>query len=401
MGITGILAAIAVLGILIVVHEFGHFIVAKKSGVGVLKFSVGFGPKLFGRTVNGTEYVLSAIPLGGFVKMVGEDPDSDEPVDETISFSHQPLWKTLVRSSWPDPRSICCSPSSRRLACSTSTDCRFRTRAPRSAMVQEDKPAAAAGFLSGDVIATIDGVAIATWSDLSEAIRGSEGRPLTVEVTRDGAPVVLTVDAGETQDPKNVFGEVTGPSYYAIGIGHATDRRPVGIFTSISEGLQHTVWWIETIAMSIVKMVRGHIPAAEIGGPILIVQAAGTQAQVGLEALVNFMAVISINLGILNLLPIPVLDGGHLLFFLDRGGDAPAARSAPARDGAAGRVGDLDRPDGLRVLQRHRALARQLGLSRSGRWRSVRKRQRREGGALDRPRNRHRYSHRERRVALG
>src|SRR5512143_3706875 len=93
---TGIVAAIIVLGFLIVVHEFGHFIVAKRSGVGVLKFSVGFGPRLFGRTVNGTEYVLSAIPLGGFVKMVGEDPDATEAVDPRISFSHQNVWKRVA-----------------------------------------------------------------------------------------------------------------------------------------------------------------------------------------------------------------------------------------------------------------------------------------------------------------
>src|SRR4029453_13698800 len=94
--ITGVLAAIVVLGFLIVVHEFGHFIVAKRVGVGVLKFSVGFGPRLFSRTVNGTEYALSAIPLGGYVKMVGEDPDPTEPVDPRISFSHQPVGKRVA-----------------------------------------------------------------------------------------------------------------------------------------------------------------------------------------------------------------------------------------------------------------------------------------------------------------
>ena len=91
--IISILAAIVALGVLIVVHEFGHFITAKRLGIGVLKFSVGFGPRLFGRSVNGTEYALSAIPLGGFVKMVGEEAEGDEPVDPRISFSHQPLWK--------------------------------------------------------------------------------------------------------------------------------------------------------------------------------------------------------------------------------------------------------------------------------------------------------------------
>jgi regulator of sigma E protease len=317
MGITGIIAAIAVLGILIVVHEFGHFIVAKKSGVGILKFSVGFGPKLFGRTYNGTEYVLSAIPLGGFVKMVGEDPDSEEPVDEAISFSHQPLWKRCAI--------VLAGPTFNLLFAFVAFSCMFylygRPVPEEGAvvgMVQEGKPAATAGFQNGDTIVSIDGSSIETWEALSEAIRGSGGKALTVEVMRDGAAKTLSVTP-EKQEPRDVFGEVTGPSYYAIGIGHATARQPVGMFQAVSEGLTHTVWWITTIAISVYKMVCGHIPAEEIGGPILIVQAAGAQAQVGLEALVNFMSVISINLGILNLLPIPVLDGGHLLFFLIEG----------------------------------------------------------------------------------
>ena len=88
-----ILAAVIALGVLIVVHEFGHFLLAKRLGVGVLKFSVGFGPRIFGRSIHGTEYAVSAIPLGGFVKMVGEEAEGEEPVDPRISFSHQPMWK--------------------------------------------------------------------------------------------------------------------------------------------------------------------------------------------------------------------------------------------------------------------------------------------------------------------
>ncbi len=314
MGITGILAAIAVLGILIVVHEFGHFIVAKKSGVGVLKFSVGFGPTLFGRTVNGTEYVVSAIPLGGFVKMVGEDPDSDEPVDEAISFSHQRLWKRCAI--------VLAGPMFNLLFAFAAISCMVfvygmpvPSESAKVGMVQEGKPASLAGFVSGDIVTAIDGEGIASWQELSEAIRASEGKSLAVEVLRAESNLTLTVTP-EQQEAKNIFGEVSGPSYYAIGIGHASDRRPAGFIESIVQGFEQTVWWITTIIMSVYKMIRGQIPAGEIGGPILIVQAAGTQAQVGLEALIHFMAVISINLGILNLLPIPVLDGGHLLFFL-------------------------------------------------------------------------------------
>lgn len=314
MGITGILAAIAVLGILIVVHEFGHFIVAKKSGVGVLKFSVGFGPKLFGRMYNGTEYVVSAIPLGGFVKMVGEDPDSDEPVDEKVSFSHQPLWKRCAI--------VLAGPAfNLAFALVAFAGLAFLYGVPvpsdsaKIGMVQEDKPAAVAGFKTGDVVRAIDGVAIESWQQLSEVIRGSEGRTLVVDLRRGEEELVLEVTP-QLQEAKNIFGEVTGPSYYAVGIGHAADKKPVGFFAAAGQGVEQTAWWIKTIVVSVYKMIRGDIPAGEIGGPILIVQAAGTQARVGLEALINFMAVISINLGILNLLPIPVLDGGHLLFFM-------------------------------------------------------------------------------------
>ncbi len=314
---TGILAAIAVLGILIVVHEFGHFIVAKKSGVGILKFSVGFGPKLFGRTVDGTEYVVSAIPLGGFVKMVGEDPDSDEPVDEAISFSHQALWKRCAI--------VLAGPVFNLLFAFLAFSLVYlvngkpvQNEVAEIGYVQKDQPAAAAGFLPGDVITAVDGVEIGSWAALSEAIRASEGRELSVDVLRDEAPLTLAVEPAE-RDTKNIYGEVVGDKYYAIGIQVADKREPVGLVGALTGGFQRTSFWITVIATSVYKLVLGDIPAEEIGGPLLIAQAAGSQAEDGLEPLIRFMAIISINLGILNLLPIPVLDGGHLLFFLIEG----------------------------------------------------------------------------------
>ncbi|MGH7785889.1 MAG: RIP metalloprotease RseP [Candidatus Binatia bacterium] len=309
----GLLAAIIVLGVLIVVHEFGHFIVAKRSGVGVLKFSVGFGPRLFGRTVNGTEYVLSAIPLGGYVKMVGEDPDATEPVDPRISFSHQNVWKRVaIVIAGPVFNLIFA------FLAFTMVLAVYGQRVPSDLAqvggVMPDMPAARAGLEAGDVMTAVAGKPIASWDELSSAIRASEGAPVALAVRRGDAVLELTVTP-EAKPDKNIFGEVIGQAY-VIGIERGFTQEDVGPIEAIAAGARQTMFWIETLIMSVVKIFQGKIPAQDIGGPILIVQAAGQQAQVGLESLLLFMAVISINLGILNLLPIPILDGGHLLFFL-------------------------------------------------------------------------------------
>jgi len=311
--LTGILAAVVVLGLLIVVHEFGHFIVAKWAGVGVLKFSVGFGPRIFGRTVNGTEYALSAVPLGGFVKMVGEDPDSTDPVDTRISFSHQNVWKRIAI--------VVAGPIFNLLfafLAFTFVLAVYGERVPVDTAtvggVMPDGPAARAGLQMGDIVTGFDGKPIGSWDELSQAIRGSGGRAVTMTAQRADAPLELSVTP-EAQSEKNIFGEEIGIAY-RIGIERGSERVEVGPIEAIVEGAKRTVWWIGTLVVSVVKIFQGRISTQDIGGPLLISQAAAQQAQAGLEALLQFMAVISINLGILNLLPIPILDGGHLLFFL-------------------------------------------------------------------------------------
>jgi regulator of sigma E protease len=309
-----IIAAILVLGVLIVVHEFGHFIVAKLLGVGVIKFSVGFGPRLFGRKIEDTEYVISAIPLGGFVKMVGEDPDSDEPVDEKISFSHQSLWKrSAIVLAGPAFNLIFAFLAFTGLFIAYGIP--SASEEARVGVVQEGMPADKAGFAIDDLVTAIDGEPIGSWAELSEVIRGSDGGPLSVTVVRGEETVMLEVTP-EERDTRNVYGEIVGPTYYAVGIMVAGVYRPAGIAESVWLGATRTGLWIETMVVSVYKLISGDIGAGEIGGPILIVQEAGARARVGIEALVGFMALISINLGIINLLPIPILDGGHLLFFL-------------------------------------------------------------------------------------
>jgi regulator of sigma E protease len=307
-----ILAAAVALGVLIVVHEFGHFILAKRLGVGVLKFSVGFGPRLFGRTINGTEYALSAVPLGGFVKMVGEDADGEEePVDPRISFAHQPLWKrgAIVLAG---PGFNILGAFVLFAAVFTLYGARVPSDAAKVGGVSEGMPAAQSGLQAGDVVTALDGKKITTWEELSAGIRASEGRPVALTVRRAESTLTINVTP-ESKPEKNLFGEAIGTAFL-IGIERGYDQEQVAPLQAVSMAAGETVWWIEMLAVSLAKMVQGKISSQDIGGPILIAQAAGQQARMGLEYFLRFMAVISINLGVLNLLPIPILDGGHLLF---------------------------------------------------------------------------------------
>jgi regulator of sigma E protease len=281
--ITGVLAAVVVLGFLIVVHEFGHFIVAKRSGVGVLKFSIGFGPRLFGRTVNGTEYIVSAIPLGGYVKMVGEDPDATEDVDPRISFSHQNVWKRVAI--------VVAGPVFNLLFAFVAFSlvlAIYGQRVPSDIAkvggVMPGMAAAQAGLQLGDVVTAVDGTPIATWDELSKAIRSSGGHPVAVALQRGDQSLTVSVTP-ESQPDKNIFGEVVGQAY-VIGIERGFEEVQVGPVEAIGAGAKQTVFWIETLLMSVVKIVQGKIPAQDIGGPPSSVRPA-QQAKAGLESLLS------------------------------------------------------------------------------------------------------------------
>jgi len=312
--ITSIVAAILVLGFLILFHELGHFVVAKRAGVGVLKFSIGFGPRLFGFRIGRTDYVISAIPLGGFVKMVGEDPEEQvAPQDQMVAFQQQPLWKRMAI--------VVAGPGANILfafVAFTLVFAIFGARVPsdtaKVGAVIDNMPAVAVGLKSGDVITAVNGVAVEKWDKLSEAIRASEGRSVTLSVQRGEEAQDIQVTP-EAKPDKNMFGETLGIAY-VIGIERGLDQEDVGPLAAVGMGAKQTAWWMQTLVLSVAKMFQGRIPAKDIGGPILIVQAAGQQARLGLEYLLHFMAVISVNLGVLNLLPIPILDGGHFLFFI-------------------------------------------------------------------------------------
>jgi regulator of sigma E protease len=302
---------IVLLGVLIFAHEFGHFIVAKKSGVGVLKFSLGFGPKLFGRKIGETEYLLSAVPLGGYVKLLGEsDVEGLSEEEQKRSFSRQPVLKRIMI--------VAAGPAFNFLLAIAIFTIVFMIGIPaltsEIGSVQEHSAAHEIGLKQGDVIVAIDGIEISRWKRLAETISASDGRTLTIAFDRNGVRQEAKVTPKQVKSP-NIFGEEVDS--YKLGISPAP-KTVIERMNPVAAGwasLKQT-WMISKLTLlSIVKMVEGVISPKTLGGPILIAQMAGTQAREGIIPFILFMALLSINLAILNLLPIPVLDGGHLLFY--------------------------------------------------------------------------------------
>jgi len=399
-----ILAAVVVLGILIFVHELGHFLVAKRSGVGVLKFSLGFGPKLVGVKRGETEYLLSALPLGGYVKMIGEDPtdQSQEAVDPARSFSQksvgtrariilagpianlllpvvifwgvfaiagQPYFLPVVGTPdpgspaaqagllpgdrlqamngvrierWTEVEAAIQASAGKPLDFTVARDGRsFDVRlAPRTLMTpdifgQETETwdlglhplmstrigqvlpghvAEQAGIKGGDRIVALNGAPVIEWEQLAKTIHESPGKPVRLTVQRDGQHFEVEVTPRPTKQPTGASQEEIG----LIGIGPAPESHYQRLNPAVAlvAGVKKTTELSALIVQGFVKLIQAKISPKTIGGPILIGQMAGEVVQRGPVELLSFTALLSINLAILNLLPIPVLDGGHLLFSL-------------------------------------------------------------------------------------
>jgi len=310
--LTTVLSTIIVLGILVFVHELGHFLLAKRLGVGVLTFSLGFGPKLIGRKVGETQYQISAFPLGGFVKLIGENPEEEvKEEDRARSFSVQPIWKrVLIISAGPFFNFFLAA------ALFSSVNLFGIPFFPsKIGGVSPDLPAESAGLKKGDVILSIDGEGVMKWDELSKIIRNSKGKDLFIKVKRNSEILEIKITP-KLSTQKNLFGEEV--QTFIIGITPSDEIivQKVGPLEAIGKGLYQTWYGIKLTVMTIVKLIERVIPAKTIGGPILIAQLAGEQAKRGLLSLFLFMAILSINLGIINLFPIPILDGGHFLFLV-------------------------------------------------------------------------------------
>jgi regulator of sigma E protease len=307
-----IFALVIVLGVLIFFHELGHFLVARLLGVGVETFSLGFGPKMIGKKIGITDYRISAIPLGGYVKMVGEQPDADlDPADIPLSFTHKNVFKRILI--------VAAGPFFNLLLALIIFYGIFQISGmlilkPSIGEIIEGTPAYRTGLKKGDLVVSIDGVKISTWEDMAKMITTSKGKTLSISVIRSNSMRVVDV----TPEPKifkNIFNEDI--ERYVIGVTASGDffTKDLNVFQALSQSFIQTYQITALTIKGVVKLFQGTVSPKTLGGPIMIAQMAGQEARAGVVSFIFFIALISINLAILNFLPIPVLDGGHLLFF--------------------------------------------------------------------------------------
>lgn len=306
------LFAIIALGALIFIHELGHFLVAKACGVGVEKFSLGFGPKVIGKRFGDTEYLLSLFPLGGYVKMVGEGEDGEvREEDLHLSFALKPPLQRIGI--------VAAGPVFNLLFAYIIFIILFMIGVPtvntKIGEVIAGKPAAKAGLATGDVIAAVNGRPVGRWDDFAQIIAHGKLAPVEVSVKRGGKLLNYTM-IPEQRTAKNLLGDtITTPVIGVVASGETYTERfpPVEAFTRGSAQCWNV---IKLTFLSLVRLVERALPLESIGGPIMIVKMAGQQAAAGGVSFLAFVALLSVNLGVLNLLPVPILDGGHLAFFI-------------------------------------------------------------------------------------
>jgi regulator of sigma E protease len=329
-----LLSFVVALGVLVFVHELGHFLVAKKIGVFVQRFSIGFGPVIFARRRGETEYAVSAVPLGGYVKMLGEDDEEEAQVDPARAFSTQSVGRrAAIVFAGPAMNLVFAFVAYAALFATVGVD--MPSNQPLVGGVSAGLPAERAGLRAGDRIVEIDGAPIETWEELSKRIVASKGARLRLTVERDGTRFPLEITP-ELQPNRTINGE-TGESY-RIGIEISHDWEHVGPLKAVLMAGEQTWGMSIVILKGLGLIVTGRVSASELGGPIAIARAAGQQARAGVRYFLATLALLSVNLAVLNLLPVPMLDGGHLAFFAVEG--------------------VMRRP----LQRRHRELAMQVGL---------------------------------------
>ncbi len=375
-----------VIGVLVFVHEFGHFLMAKRAGVRVEKFSLGMGPKLVGYKKGDTEYVISALPLGGYVKMAGENPD-EEPTGAPDEFQSKSVWQRAIIAATGPLTNIVLAFIIMPLVFMVGT---YTEGPAKVGYVESGSPAESAGFKAGDVITAINGRSISDWTKALSLIAVNPDTDLRVTVDREGAKETLVLRPAAATDLKigmsglvpdmpaeigklkpgfpaekaglketdkilavdgktvyhwNQFSSLVRDSKgkalnltverlgkrmefslaaredsgrYVIGVEPVIHMvfKKYGFIESLHLGFDKTIEAIDLTVITLKKLVTLSLSIKTLGGPVMIAQMSGQAAAAGLSAFLSLLAMISISLGILNLLPIPILDGGLILFLV-------------------------------------------------------------------------------------
>jgi regulator of sigma E protease len=313
----GTAAFLFTLTIIVFFHELGHFLVARWCGIRVLVFSLGFGPELAGfDDRHGTRWKLSVIPLGGYVKFFGDENEASVPDPGTLAAMSEEERKRSFFGQSVGRRAavVVAGPLTNFILAIVIFAGVFMvfgkpTATPRIGSVEPNSAAAAAGFQPGDLVTAIDGREIDNFIDMQRIVGFSGGHALTIVVDRGGVPVTLTATPAIKDNNRGVLGVVRSSQPGDVKI------EPVGPLAAVELGVERTWMIVETTLSYIRDVLVGRQSADQIGGPIGIARISGQVAELGWDALFNFVAVISVSIGLLNLFPVPLLDGGHLLFY--------------------------------------------------------------------------------------
>ncbi|MHC5230258.1 RIP metalloprotease RseP [Brucella sp. LJL56] len=314
-----------VLTVVVFVHEMGHYLVARWCGIGSQAFSIGFGPELIGFTdKHGTRWKISAIPLGGYVKFIGDESATSSPVDvdsaklsedeQQRAFHTQPVWKRAA--------TVFAGPAFNIILTVIIFSVFFalygrQISDPLIAGVQPDSPAAEAGFEAGDRFISVDGEKITTFSDVQRIVSGRAGDKLNFTVERNGKMVDLQAVPAivERTDPlgnKIKLGAIGVETTEAVGNFRRIEYGPL---ESVGQAVMETGYIISRTGEFFQRFAVGREDKCQLGGPVKIANMAGKAASQGFDWLIQLMAMLSVGIGLLNLFPLPPLDGGHLVFY--------------------------------------------------------------------------------------
>lgn len=305
MDLAGLLIAILALGVLIIVHEGGHFLIARLSGMRVDRFSIGFGPQLLSFKRGETIYQIAAIPLGGFVQIAGLNPGEEGiAADDPRAYPNRPVWQRLA--------TIFAGPGTNYLFAALLMVVVFVAygvpvpgKSPLVGGLRDGKPAQAAGLQLGDEIVKVDGKKISEINEVAPLINSSQGRPIAIDVLRDGQPKTITVTPEKDGRDYRIGIEIAPKEEYA--------KAPLG--KAIVEGLRFPYDYSRYILHGFGEIFAGR-QKAEFSGPIGIVKVMKRQIAQGLRHTLTIVAIISVYLGLFNLLPLPALDGGRIVFLI-------------------------------------------------------------------------------------